>query len=178
LERTGNGWVLEQAPVREIQALRSQHQHRSNFMLRDGALTLKPLGMTGHALEVQIEFRVGTAREFGLKVAVGPSQQTLVGYDVDTHSVFVDRRRSGNAAFSASFAARHSAPLQPINGRIKLHVFVDAASVEVFANDGERVLTEQIFPEPVSTGVELYAVRGDLRVLAVDLWQLQMARVQ
>jgi fructan beta-fructosidase len=38
---------------------------------------------------------------------------------------------------------------------MNLHVFVDASSVQVFLNDGERVLTAISFPSGESRGVEL-----------------------
>jgi sucrose-6-phosphate hydrolase SacC (GH32 family) len=87
--------------------------------------------------------------------------------------VFVDRRRSGAADFHEDFAARHAAPLAPRNGRVTLHVFVDRSSVEVFANDGARVLTHRIFPAPDSDGVSLVAEGGTARLLRLDAWTLR-----
>jgi sucrose-6-phosphate hydrolase SacC (GH32 family) len=89
----------------------------------------------------------------------------------------VDRKNSGQRSFSAAFAARHSAPLQITDGRLKLQVYVDANSVEVFANDGERVLTEQIFPDAGSTGLQLYAKQGSVDVSMAEWWKLESARV-
>jgi levanase len=40
---------------------------------------------------------------------------------------------------------------------VHLHVLVDTSSVEVFADKGQVVLTDQIFPDPTSNGVSLYA---------------------
>jgi levanase len=48
---------------------------------------------------------------------------------------------------------------------------VDACSVEVFAGDGCVVLSDLIFPDPRSSGVEVCA-DGDARVRAIDVWEL------
>jgi fructan beta-fructosidase len=72
-------------------------------------------------------------------VDVGPGEQTLIGYDKASKSLYIDRSQSGQIP-AVVFAAHHSAPLAPRDGLITLHVFVDRSSVEVLANDGERVM--------------------------------------
>ena len=72
------------------------------------------------------------------------------------------------------FPGRHSATAigdqaQPI----RLHVLVDATSVEVFADDGQVALTDQIFPDPASRGVSLFATGGAARLRSLDVWDLR-----
>ncbi|MDK1492499.1 GH32 C-terminal domain-containing protein [Sinorhizobium sp. 7-81] len=111
------------------------------------------------------------ASRFGVKVRVGDAEETLVGYDATTGEVFIDRTESGIIP-AKSFAAVHTAPLEVTpEGDIKLHIFVDAASVELFANDGLRTITDQIFPDPESLGVELFAEGGNAAV-DLDIWKL------
>ena len=87
-----------------------------------------------------------------MKVRVGDGEETVIGYDTEAAEVFVDRSASGFLP-SESFAATHAAPLEVMpDGTVKLHIFVDAASVEVFANDGLRTITDQIFPDPRASG--------------------------
>ena len=56
-----------------------------------------------------------------------------------------DRRKSGVTSFHPEFAAIHKADVNGIAIR-KMEVFVDVASVEIFVNDGELVLTDIVFP--------------------------------
>lgn len=44
--------------------------------------------------------------------------------------------------------------------KIQLHIFVDAASVEVYGNNGEVTGSAQIFPYRSSNGIEVYSVGG------------------
>jgi fructan beta-fructosidase len=62
-----------------------------------------------------------------------------------------------------------------VRGRLKLRVFVDTSSVEVFVNDGETVLTSLILPKPDSRGLELNVERGQLKRVEIDLWPLKSA---
>jgi fructan beta-fructosidase len=51
-------------------------------------------------------------------------------------------------------------------------VFVDRSSVEVFANDGERLLSERIYPPPGSDGIELYTKGAGGKVVSFTMWEL------
>lgn len=162
---------LVQSPVEQLQELRREHFSASDVTLGDGALTAP---LDGKAVEIIAVFDAAnaTAEEFGLKLRVGDGEETLVGYDPDGGQTFIDRTLSGFAP-SNSFAARHVAPLEILeDGSVKLQVFLDAASVELFANDGLRTITDQIFPDENSLGISLYADGGDVDLLDFDIWRL------
>lgn len=55
---------------------------------------------------------------------------------------------------------------------IARHHIVDWSSVEVFANDGQRVITDLIFPDSASNGLDLFAKEGSLRVESLKLYRL------
>jgi sucrose-6-phosphate hydrolase SacC (GH32 family) len=55
---------------------------------------------------------------------------------------------------------------------VKLHIFLDRSSVEVFANDGETVLTDRIYPSPGSIGFEVYSDAPDARISSLSIWKL------
>lgn len=162
---------LVQTPVEQLQSLRREHVSVSDVTVAEGSLKAP---FEGSALEIVATFDAADAEasRFGVKVRVGDGEETLVGYDAATGEVFIDRTRSGIIP-AESFAAIHAAPIEvTAEGEIKLHVFVDAASVELFANDGLRTITDQIFPDAESLGVELFAEGGDAGVAELDIWKL------
>jgi len=59
-----------------------------------------------------------------------------------------------------------------IDGKVKLHIFVDRSSVEVFINDGEQVITSRISPDPESTDLSLFADGGDAELVSLSFWTL------
>jgi fructan beta-fructosidase len=172
LRKTSQGLRLVQQPVRELQQLRGARATLAPQPIEEGATMLAPHGIAGTALEIVAEFDVGTAAELGLKVRASGHEETVIGIDPRAGRLFVDRTRSGQLGFHREFSGRHTAPLRPENGRVKLHVFVDWSSVEVFAANGEVVLTEQIFPAPESDGVALYARGGAARLVSFESWPL------
>lgn len=166
--------TLLQQPVKELEQLRYEHRHLPSFPVSSQD---KPssIGQDG-LVELAVELDPGTAREVAVRVrSNGADQFTSVGYDAEKKTVFIDRTKSGNVQFHAAFAGRHEAPLQLRDGKIKLRILVDRTSVEVFANDGEAALTDLIFPDPASIGIEFHAVEGDATIRSVDVWRLKSA---
>jgi sucrose-6-phosphate hydrolase SacC (GH32 family) len=170
LVATRDGLRLAQEPVAEMRSLRGDH---ASVPAREIAGPTPLEGVAGDALEIAADFAPGTASSFGIAVRKGPSEETVVGYDVRAGELFVDRRRSGNVSVHSGFAGRHSAPLVLERGEpLRLRVFVDRSSVETFAADGRVVITDRIFPDPASQAVGAWAEGGKVRLTSLDAWRL------
>ena len=173
LKSYSDGIRLVQTPVVELQHLRQAPYSLSNKKIAAGSDPLAGQRVNGKTLEIIATFEPGTASEFGLKVRRGANEETVVGYDVAAAELFVDRSRSGKVDFNPRFPGKHSGPLPAERGRIKLHLFVDWSSIELFGNDGRTVITDQIFPSPNSGGLALYAKGGAAKLISLDIWGLQ-----
>jgi sucrose-6-phosphate hydrolase SacC (GH32 family) len=85
-------------------------------------------------------------------------EETVVGIDRATGRIFVDRTRSGKTDWSPEFPARVWAPLKHSQANsIRLEIVADRNSIEVFAEDGETVFTELIYPSASSQGISFYS---------------------
>ncbi len=171
----GRDLVLTQTPVAELRALRGSPVALTNVAMRDGADVLTGRALRSDAMEFELDIALGSAREVALAVRRGGDEETLVGYDVASASVFIDRSHAGQSAFSKTFAGRHSAPMAVSNGRVRLRVFVDRSSVELFGGDGRVVLTDRIFPRPSSTNVALRAMGGNATLVGMRAWPMRAA---
>ncbi len=173
LRRTAEGLRMVQRPVVELEALRGAEVRLSAFQLSPGNTSLDAQGIVGNQVEIQVEFEPGTATSFGLLVSKGGEEETVVGYDVARQELFVDRSRSGEVDFHPAFAGRHAGPLPLDEGRVRLQLFVDTSSVEVFGNDGYTVITDRIFPDPSSQAIELFSEGGEAKVHSLSFWPLR-----
>jgi fructan beta-fructosidase len=169
--RTVNGHVtLVQQPVHQLRELRTGHAFSINH--RPVPVGTTALAARGKAVEIQASFRSGTASSYGLKVRTGGGQETVIGYDAAAGQVYIDRTKSGVVDFSPDFPGVQRAPLAAHHGRVTLHILVDWSSVEVFADDGTPVLTDQIFPDPASDGLAVFATGGTATLQSLRVWQL------
>ena len=164
---------LVQTPVNQLNQLTTGPSvHEEKISVPAGSAVLPA---TGKAVDITASFAAGTASSYGLKVRTGSGQETLIGYDNKSGQVYIDRTKSGAAAFSSSFPGVQTAPLAAAGGAVKLHVLVDWSSVEVFADDGKIVLTDQIFPDPSSQGIEAFSNGGNAILTSLDVKQMKSA---
>ncbi|MBL0742942.1 glycoside hydrolase family 32 protein [Chryseolinea lacunae] len=161
LVKTASGLRLQQHPVRELATLRGD----SVAMQASGETPI------GKATEVEYVFTGGTATSFGITLATGANEQTRIGYDKTKGEVFVDRTASGNVSFDPAFPSIERAPASLKNGVLKLHVYIDHSIVEVYINDGDQVITDQIFPSS-NYALKLWSEGGDAKT-DLQIWDVK-----
>ncbi|WP_309122171.1 glycoside hydrolase family 32 protein [Paenibacillus sp.] len=171
LREEPEGVRLTQQPAKELELLRLHSRRWRDVRVEPGANLLS--GARGDQLEIEAEFELGDAEQFGIKLRASSREETVVAYDVRAESLFIDRTKSGATDFHKQFGCKHGAPMQPKDGRVKLRIFVDWSSVEVFAADGKLVMTDLVFPDPASRGLELYAVGGAVKLVGLELHTLK-----
>jgi fructan beta-fructosidase len=121
--------------------------------------------LTGSVYVLRVTLDPGDTAEAGVRLrrsTVDPNEraaeETLVGIDREKGRIFIDRSHSGKTDWSADFTGRVYAPLKYSQANsIRLEIVVDHNSVEVFAEDGETVLTDLIYPSEGSQGLAFYS---------------------
>jgi fructan beta-fructosidase len=171
LRRALDGLHLIQQPVEGLKRLRQPIYHATDTEVTvvNSQLARLKLGM---AQEIKVEFTPNTAAELGLKIYTGTDEETLIGYDSRSQELLVDRRHSGDNTFSDRFAAVHRAPLPQEQGKIRMHIFLDSCSVEIFGNDGYAVISDLIFPQLENSSLKFYTHGGDMSINALQIWSL------
>jgi levanase/fructan beta-fructosidase len=131
-----------------------------------GGITWLPAEASGDVLRIDAELEPAGAGKTGLVLrACGPagepgSELTVLAYDSVTGELSLDRTASGNVSFHDTFPSVERVAVPLIDGRLRLRIFLDRCSVEVFAQDGLATITDQVFPSDSSTAVGLLA-EGD-----------------
>ena len=146
----------------------------SKIKLMDGTKALGE-GVRGDTVAIEATFKLGDAQKLGFNVRVGNGQRTTIGYDVARGGLYVDRTASGDVAFDSTFPSIEFAPLTAKDGVVSLTILVDRSSVAVFGSQGERTITDQIFPDPDSQGIEVFATGGQAELTKVSIWKLKSA---
>jgi fructan beta-fructosidase len=175
LSRTEDGIRLVQNPIPEMQALRGKHEHWPGEIVQPNTNLLA--NIRGSSFEMVAEFKITQEVDaFGFHVRMGRGEQTTIKYEPKERKLLLDRTLSGSVDFHHGFGRVHAVDLAPINDLIRLHIFVDSSSVEVFANDGLITITDCIFPGDQSRGLELFVEGGNILLNSLDLFQLSSAK--
>ncbi len=166
------GYQLCQQPDIALQKLRGPVV---NAMPRRVAETmaLSEFQPATNTYEIEAVFNLADAgNNFGLNLCTGGEQRVTLGYDASSSTLYLDRRASGYVSWHPAFPKVVSAPLKTRGGQLKLRVFVDQCAIEVFADDGQQVLTSQIYPDPAHTGIEVFSTGGATTLSGFRAWPL------
>ena len=173
LRQTAEGIRLVQKPAYEMESLREKlFRFKGGDIAKANDWLIKN-NIQGDQLEFVVEFDPRNSGVEGVKVLQGAVDGTVIGVDRNRGTVFVDRTHSGKVDFNLKFPGVYSAPLTARAGKVTLHVFVDACSVEVFVNDGEKVFTVLNYPSSDSRGVEFFASPVGAKIGLVAAWPLR-----
>ena len=170
LAATEAGVRLFQKPVAEVQTIRKETESYLPLTIESGNAHAVPLKSS--LLELTFEFEKGSSSQFGLIIQHSKQEKTIIGYNTVEEKLFVDRTLSGEHSFSASFPAVQEAPIKLGQQRLKLQLFLDASSIEVFANNGEAAITSLLFPSQSGQELILFSNEGSTNVLEFNVTEL------
>ena len=174
LRRTPAGLRLVQRPVRELDTLRTGEAPLpvagATALPSAAEFTLDASATGGDGGQDSIARAAGASVPAGLRLWNESGEEALIGVGGSPLEVFVDRRRS-RAAPLEHYPGRHAGPVRAVDGGVRLRVIVDRSTVEVFANDGETVVSDRLWPTRPFTRVE--PVNGARLRKPIELWPLK-----
>jgi fructan beta-fructosidase len=142
--------------------------------LNNGALTQRPpvellrrrgkptliaeesIACNAQAFEVEMKLDLTQLRtaEAGIRFWNDAEEFAQIIYHQESGEICIDRMHSGKIDFHPDFAGVFRAPLPIQNRLLKLNIFVDSCSVEVFAQEGLLYGAALVFPSAVWRKVE------------------------
>ncbi|XP_013405765.1 uncharacterized protein LOC106170449 isoform X1 [Lingula anatina] len=173
LEREASAIILVQKPVKQMEKLRSALKLELD---KTDTLTARKMFRTnkvrGRSLEIKVEFKPhAKTKKVGFQIRSGEKEETIVCYDHFKEAVYIDRAKSGIIHKKMSLVDSANVVLQ--NGTLKLWIFLDWSSVEVFVNDGRQVITNLIFPQNDSSDeVDIFCLGHEAEVVSLKIYEL------
>ena len=147
---------------------------KENLEVNNQEITLNTqTAFNANANWIAAEFTLGTANEFGFKIAEqknsngSVTDETVIGYNAKSNELYIAHNVNGLIT-----GIKQTLTLKPSNNKIKLELLFDKSSLEVFANDGEKVITTLIFPDKDAIQFSLFSKDGNVKVDALKIWDL------
>lgn len=138
LRKCEQGYCLGQRPVRELESLRQ----KAISIKFNGRQKKMDIALPGASFEVDADLSANTDAKLFVHDAGGHT--IVIGFDPGSKKVYVDRTQSAETDFSPDFPGVHAGAITSGN-RVRLHVFVDQTTLELFANEGERVISDRVY---------------------------------
>jgi fructan beta-fructosidase len=164
------GLRLVQKPIENLKQLRDGGESHS-YSIPAGTKPLEVFQPKENVYELEAIFNTDKRNVFGLNLCVGEGRKVGIYYDTETTLLTIDRTNCAKEAIE-KFARKTSVKVEPVNGALRMHFFVDKSSIELFTNDGKEVFTLLTYPGEKQTGMETFA-RDAGTDMKLKVWNLK-----
>ncbi|WP_426276731.1 glycoside hydrolase family 32 protein [Chryseobacterium sp. S-02] len=146
LKRSKDGYTLKNIPVSQLKSYEGKTLRKEVNLISDKKIISKgEIDLSKAVIDVDFKKMTKGVYTFALKNSLG--EQVIFGIDNNRQELFIDRTKSGKTDFKDNFADRVSkAPLAKSYQNAMFKIVLDKTSIEIFFNDGEKVMTEIFFP--------------------------------
>jgi fructan beta-fructosidase len=165
VDNDGNLHLVSQ-PVKELEKLRENAVQidESKLSLQN---KIEPIPISNGIAEIEldIDFNTNSSSHVVIEFSNELEERLFVGIDQILNAWYIDRRYSGENTFSDNFAQKfESAPILKKATKQHLRIFLDVASIEIFANDGLTIMTEVFFPSTPMQQMHIKTIKGEATV--------------
>lgn len=128
-----------QLPVREL-----EDYHKNTIRYTDVCIEKETVlaGIKGRTIDLILDIKDGNYGKCRIKLASDGRLYSEIVYDREDGILTFDRTHSGHKKDTIS---TRSMQVSCQNGALRLRVLIDRYSVEIFVNDGEKVMTSLIY---------------------------------
>ncbi|MEM1318926.1 MAG: glycoside hydrolase family 32 protein [Bacteroidota bacterium] len=171
LHQYGEDYRLRSMPVEELKVLEGPIQTIASGSYSGFTTLADQPGQHLYKLDVSFE-RPASAR-VGVRFSNEEGEHLEVFYSGIAQQYYVDRSVAGQADFSEDFAGSHAGPVDYKRETVDMLLYLDHSSIELFADAGQCVMTEIVFPKTPYTKIELFVSKGEARLLQGSLTALK-----
>ena len=162
---------LYQLPVEELKVLRKNEVSYKDINIKDN----KSLeGIKGQCIELELEVDMKNSNEFEILLMKGNNQETSIKYNKIDELLVFDRSKNGKALGGGEKEVRtyRQTEANLIDNKLKLNIFIDRMSVEIFINDGIKTMSSTVYPDKDSDNIEFYCDKE--AILDIKKWDMEV----
>ncbi|MGV2928679.1 sucrose-6-phosphate hydrolase [Macrococcus capreoli] len=147
---------LRQRPLPALQKLRGTVETAEGYATKKN-VKLHPY--EGFQYELIVDVLENDSTEFYIELRVSKKESTMITYNRAERRVTLDRFDSGLQPEGVDGYRRSVVLDEDLS---QLHIFVDTSSIEIFLNDGEKVMTSRIFTSKEARGIRTSTESGQV----------------
>ena len=161
-------------PSPEIGALRGNASvKKRSFTAGKKSRTFALPEANGGICEITLEITPKKGVPVNLTLANEAGNKVEMVYTPAESTFSFDRYQSGQTDFSQDFPAITTAPAFTDGGNLRLRIFIDRSSIEVFEQNGRFAMTNLVFPESPYTTLSVNAPAGNARIENLAIYPLR-----
>ena len=162
--------VLYQIPVEELRYLRKNEVSYENINIKNNT---KLENIKGQTIELELEIDMKNSNEFELLLLKGKNQETSLKYIKSEELLVFDRYKNGQdlGGVEMDLKTYRQTNISLVDNKLKLNIFIDRISVEIFINGGLKTMTSTVYPDKESDNIEFYCDKD--AILTIKKWDME-----
>lgn len=171
----GEDFIVTSMPVNELKTLRKEIKTKEQLLLTGTEEIFKGM-KTPYEFTLRFEKNNHSdpegASEYGFSLQNEDGEEFIVSYNDTKQELIVNRNSSGLSNFSENFNGLQYAPYRK-KRTVEFRVIVDMASIEIFVNNGRRVMTSLVFPKKNYDTINAFANNSGITINKAELHELK-----
>ena len=171
IQTDDEGYKLISKPVNELNVFRGERREISPMSISGYQEVVLERRLDQSEYLFSFEFDQEKPEVFGLEWTNQVGDTLKVEYSLEGNHIGL--YRSGHTmSFAKDFGSFQRAPYQS-KEKLKIHVFMDWSSIELFVDGGLVVMTSLAFPKTPYETLKLYSLKGETRLKEGAFWELE-----
>lgn len=172
---SGKEHLLLSRPVKEIEKLRSKSAttlQGVQIISGEKVIETDSLDLMQCELMFNLNLTASKADTFGVILENSVGEKFIIGYSNRAKQIYISRTSAGDSTYSKRFSGTSVAPYKA-GAVLKLHLFMDASSGELFVDDGRLVMTTLVFPKEKFTVLKAFSKGGEIAIDRTEFFNLK-----
>ena len=148
VEKVGDKYYIRSAPSKELKIIEGGYAKLKKSETLDSSKSKVSKSKDVFDLHGGAVLRITATQigDFWVTLSNDSSEKTVIGFDKVANQFYIDRKNSGKTQFQKDFAKKLVAPRIAVTYSNDITLVIEAASVELFADNGLTVMTCIFFP--------------------------------
>ena len=161
------GDKLYQSPIEELKKYRKDEVSYNNVDIKQNK---KLENIQGQCIELDLEIDMKDSNIFELLLNKGKNEEVSLLYNKESEEFIFDRSKNGQDL--GGDRTSRNVNIERNDNKLKLNIFIDRISVEIFINDGIRTMSSTVYPNKESNNIEFYC---DLNAtMNIKKWDMEV----
>ena len=173
LLKLSDEFFIYSSPVKELKTLRKEPITNIDLNVIEEEVLHGSFDPSQSEYDFTIDLNKTTAESFGIKFQNDVGEYFKITFSKQEGKMFVDRTHSSKSNFSEKFSdSIHSAPVIFNKEFMKIHIFMDVSSSEIFIDNGAVSFTSIFFPSKEFDKISLFAENNVMRLSNYTVYPL------
>ncbi len=158
LTKIDNELYLTSMPIHELKSIEKTSVTKNDVIIDEAIDLTSFFGKINTPSKFDLLF--SSKNDYKFEFLNSLNEKVTIGYNNEKNNFFLDRTQSGKVDFEKGFASVNFAPRLSKSEDVRLSIYIDKSSFEIFADNGLSILTGVVFPNEDFAKIKVVSSKG------------------